>query len=98
LKNKEKKKGKTYGDGHVKQFTGSSSSVNIEEINVTCNDDGDILVLDDDVNHAEANISHALAYTWLLDSSASFHVTPHREWFTRYEAKPLGTVRLGDSH
>ena len=25
-------------------------------------------------------------------------MTPHREWFTRYEAKPLGTVRLGDSH
>ena len=98
LKNKEKEKGKTYGDGHVKQLPGSSSSVRIEEINATCDDDVDILVLDDETSYAEANIAHALVHTWLLDSGASFHVTPHREWFTRYEAKPLGTVRLGDSH
>jgi hypothetical protein len=72
--------------------------VKIEEINATCDDDVDILVLDDETSYGEANIAHALMHTWLLDSGASFHVTPHREWFTRYEAKPLGTVRLRDSH
>ena len=98
LKNKEKEKSKTHGDGHVKQLAGSSSSLKIEEINVACDDGVDILVMDDDATYVEANIAHAFAHTWLLDSGASFHVTPHREWFTRYEAKSLGTVRLGDSH
>ena len=64
----------------------------------TCDDVVDILVVDDDATYVEINMSHSLAHTWLLDSRASFHVTPHREWFTQYEAKPLGTVRLGDSH
>ena len=38
LKNKEKEKSKTHGDGHVKQLVGSSSSLKIEEINVACDD------------------------------------------------------------
>ena len=94
LKNKEREKerGKTHGDGHVMQVTGSSSSKKIEEINATCDDDVDILVVDDDATYVEVNMAHTLTDTWMLDSRASFHVTPHREWFTRYEAKPLGTV------
>ncbi|MCO5555925.1 hypothetical protein L7F22_009469 [Adiantum nelumboides] len=36
------------------------------------------------------------AQTWIIDSSASFHVTPHREWFATYS--PMhGLVKLGDS-
>ena len=35
-------------------------------------------------------ISHA----WILDSGASLHVTPHREWFSRYE-EIVGIVTLG---
>ena len=35
---------------------------------------------------------------WLLDSNASFHLTPHREWIACYEAISLGKVRRGDSH
>ena len=27
---------------------------------------------------------------WIMDSRASFHVTPHREWFTSYDAKRTG--------
>ena len=92
LKNKEKEKSKTHGDGHVKQLAGSSSSLKIEEINVACDDGVDILVMDDDATYAEANIAHVLSHTWLLDSGASFHVTPHKEWFIQYEAKSLGTV------
>ncbi|MDM1593432.1 hypothetical protein [Escherichia coli] len=38
-------------------------------------------------------------YTWLIDSGASFHVTPHREWFTTYTAGDMGPVFLGgDDH
>ena len=35
---------------------------------------------------------------WIMDSGASFHVTPHREWFTSYDAKRTGRVRLGNDH
>ena len=34
--------------------------------------------------------------TWLLDSSATFHVTPNIEWFSNYSAEASGTVRLGN--
>ena len=32
---------------------------------------------------------------WLIDSSASFHMTPHMEWFYEYE-KYNGNVFRGD--
>jgi hypothetical protein len=32
---------------------------------------------------------------WLIDSGASFHMTPHKEWFYEYE-KYNGNVFLGD--
>ena len=34
--------------------------------------------------------------TWLIDSGASCHVTPHREWFYEYEKYNGGDVYLGD--
>jgi hypothetical protein len=33
---------------------------------------------------------------WLVDSGASFHMTPHREWFCEYERYDGGNVFLGD--
>ena len=33
-----------------------------------------------------------------MDSGASFHVTPHHEWFTSYDAKITGRVCLGNDH
>ena len=35
---------------------------------------------------------------WIMDSRASFHVTPHREWLTSYDAKRTGRVCLGNDH
>ena len=32
---------------------------------------------------------------WLIDSGASFHMTPHKEWFSEYE-KYNGNAFLGD--
>ena len=34
--------------------------------------------------------------SWVLDSVASFHATPHRELFENYVSKNLGKVYLGD--
>jgi hypothetical protein len=33
---------------------------------------------------------------WLVDLGASFHMTPHREWFCEYERYDGGDVFLGD--
>ena len=34
--------------------------------------------------------------TWLLNSSATFHVTPNIKWFSNYSAGTSGTVRLSN--
>ncbi|KAH7365099.1 hypothetical protein KP509_18G008900 [Ceratopteris richardii] len=33
---------------------------------------------------------------WLLDALASFHVTPHREWFCRFSSESRGCVHMPD--
>ena len=33
---------------------------------------------------------------WLLDSGATFHVTPNLEWFSNYATETSGTARLGN--
>ena len=50
LKNKEKDNAKSKSDAHGRQSIGPSSSVQIEEINATC-DETTILVLDDVSTH-----------------------------------------------
>ena len=34
----------------------------------------------------------SLAQNWILDSSASFHVTPNREWFSTYSNGSFITI------
>jgi hypothetical protein len=40
--------------------------------------------------------THANHEAWLVDSGASFHMTPHREWFSKYERYDGGDFFLGD--
>jgi hypothetical protein len=40
--------------------------------------------------------THVDHEAWLVDSGASFHLTPHREWFCEYERCDGGNVFLGD--
>eukprot|EP00253_Pinus_taeda_P007299 PITA_07299 len=40
--------------------------------------------------------THVDHEAWLIDSGASFHFTPHREWFFEYEKYDGGDVFLGD--
>jgi hypothetical protein len=40
--------------------------------------------------------THADRGVWLIDSGASYHMTPHREWFCEYEKYDGGDVFLGD--
>ena len=37
-------------------------------------------------------------HSWIIDSGASFHVTPYRDLFVRYSAGKKGVVFLGDNH
>jgi hypothetical protein len=44
-----------------------------------------------------ASIStHVDLDVWLIDSGASYHMTPHREWFSEYEKYDGGDIFLGD--
>ena len=45
---------------------------------------------------AEILVSGEVSHAWILDSGASLHGTPHREWFSRYE-EIVGTITLGNS-
>jgi hypothetical protein len=40
--------------------------------------------------------THADHEAWLVDSGASFHMTPHKEWFYEYERYDGGNVFLGN--
>jgi hypothetical protein len=35
---------------------------------------------------------------WLMDSGATWHMTPNRDWFHTYEPISGGTVFMGDNH
>jgi hypothetical protein len=40
--------------------------------------------------------THADHGVWLINSGASYHMTPHKEWFSEYEKYDGGDVFLGD--
>jgi hypothetical protein len=40
--------------------------------------------------------THVDCDVWLIDSGASYHMTPHREWLSEYEKYDGGDVFLGD--
>jgi hypothetical protein len=40
--------------------------------------------------------THVDHEAWLIDSGASFHMTPHREWFCKYEKYDGSNVFLGN--
>lgn len=40
--------------------------------------------------------THAIEDVWLIELGASFHMTSHRDWFSKYEEYDGGKVYLGD--
>jgi hypothetical protein len=40
--------------------------------------------------------THVAHEAWLVESGASFHMTPHREWLCEYERYDGGNYFLGD--
>ena len=86
---KENDKGK---DKRKKKAEGESS-VKIKEVNALSGDngskEGDIF-LTSSVEPSNLVITNEISVN--TDSRASFHVTPHRQWFTSYDAKRTGRV------
>jgi hypothetical protein len=46
--------------------------------------------------YLDSSSTHAYHEAWLVDSGASFHTTPRREWFCKYESYDEDGVFLGD--
>ena len=61
----------------------SGSEQQRSEINLVAKSLGEVLSLEGSTT-SEILYSAEDAHTWLLDSDATFHVTPHHEWFTDY--------------
>ena len=59
-------------------------------------EEGDILFVSKVKPSVLVATSDITVQDWIMDSGASFHVTPHCEWFTCYDAKRTGRVRLGN--
>ena len=72
----------------------------IEEINAVSEDseDGDVLLTSSLDGAHLVVIDDLVMHDWILDSRASFHVTPHKEWFTTYDASCKGRVCLGNDY
>eukprot|EP00253_Pinus_taeda_P015564 PITA_15564 len=58
------------------------------EAKTTLDEGGDV--------YLASSSTHVDHEAWLIDSGASFHFTPHKEWFYEYEKYDGGDVFLGD--
>jgi hypothetical protein len=71
----------------VEKKKGSEEALSTEE--KTSKEEGGDVYLDSSSTHVDHE-------AWLVDSGASFHTTPHKEWFCEYERYDGGIVFLGD--
>ena len=84
----DKRKGKKQEDDNKRK-----SNVKMEEINAINEDEyGDIFLNSRSEKSQLVNTIDQNVQDWVMDSQASFHVTPHREWFTNYDVKRIGQV------
>ena len=76
---KREQKGKRQ-DSHKEEPQKTKITMNIEKINIVTNDsDDDIIFMPSLFAKFLTTLDDAYYHNWTLDSSVSFHVTPHRE-------------------
>jgi hypothetical protein len=68
--------------------TKGSHSTSSTEVKTSTEEGGDV--------YLESKSTHEDRDVWLIESGASYHMTPHREWFSEYEKYDGGDVFLGD--
>jgi hypothetical protein len=77
-------------------FCGSSSTTLRSTVEGTPEDDRNILNVES-TTEAEVLLTTEEATSWLIDSGASYHVTPFRTQFRLYPARSFDPVRVGNS-
>eukprot|EP00253_Pinus_taeda_P036482 PITA_36482 len=95
-KNMESQNGDALKEGHYKRDCKSkapnkgkgSDDAHYTEAKTTSDEGGDV--------YLASSSTHVDHEAWLIGSSASFHFTPHREWFYEYEKYNGGDVFLGN--
>jgi hypothetical protein len=63
-------------------------STSFTEVKTSTEEGGDV--------YLASTSTHADRDVWLIDSGVSYHMNPHREWFSEYEKYDGGDVFLGD--
>ena len=85
----DKKKGK------VTESKGSSEDVNVSKV---VDSEDELLVVSSNDTQVLKHTEKSCMHDWIIDSGASFHVTPFRELFCRFTAGRHGVVFLGNDH
>ena len=71
----------------------------VEEVNaVTYKDNGEVLFTSSLPTSLLVAADKQYGQEWILDSGVSFHVTPHRSWFSTYNSSKRGSVHLGNDY
>uniref|UniRef100_A0A2N9HLM6 Integrase catalytic domain-containing protein n=1 Tax=Fagus sylvatica TaxID=28930 RepID=A0A2N9HLM6_FAGSY len=90
-------------EGHIKRNCKAWKNKQKEETNQKKADDHNTTAVSSDENVVVLSIGEdecchvANPYDeWVIDSAASYHVTPRREFFTSYKAENLGRVKMGN--
>ena len=87
--NKKDKKGN-------KKAEGESNNIKIKEVNALSGDsgiqEGDILRTSNKEMATLVTTNDITVQDLIMELGASFHVTPHHGWFTKYDAKRMGRV------
>jgi hypothetical protein len=65
-----------------------SDSTSSTKVKTSTEEGGDVYLAS-----TSTHVDHGV---WLINSGASYHMTPHREWFSEYEKYDGGDVFLGD--
>jgi hypothetical protein len=71
----------------VEKSKGSDSNSSTEA-KISTEEGGDV--------YLESTSTHVDCDLWLINSGVSYHMTPHKEWFSEYEKYDGGDVFLGD--
>ena len=70
-----------------------------EEVNaVTYKDDGEVLFMSSLLANVLVAVDQNGGQEWILDFGASFHVAPHRCWFSTYDSLRRGSIHLGNDY
>ena len=71
----------------------------VEEVNALPNkDDGEVLFTSSLPASLLVAVDKQYGQEWILNSGASFHVTPHRSWFSTYDSSRHGSIHLGNNY